>query len=174
MDRKVGIIEDLDGRKTVVIHDVLFKGKRSINWDEVKKYLETYVGEFYNIVSDNEVVYIGSNLPNEYTGSKYTYKLKGAVAKAKANATQGIPELLEISEGGNFRENLENKHKHNAKYGWYRYDSRFALPVYNENGEVIRYNVFHGSMLIRHSEDGKKYLYDIIDIKKETSNPLKS
>ena len=24
------------------------------------------------------------------------------------------------------------------------------------------------------SEDGKKYLYDIIDIKKETSNPLKS
>ena len=27
-------------------------------------------------------------------------------------------------------------------------------------------------MLIRHSNDKKLYLYDIIDIKKETSNPL--
>ena len=38
--------------------------------------------------------------------------------------------------------------------------------------EVDHYNVFHASLLIRHSEDGKKYLYDIIDIKKETSYPL--
>ena len=52
------------------------------------------------------------------------------------------------------------------------YDSRFALPVYNEVGEVERYNVFHASMIIRHANDGKKYLYDIIDIKKETSTPL--
>ena len=37
---------------------------------------------------------------------------------------------------------------------------------------VDPYNVFHASLLIRHSEDGKKYLYDIIDIKKETSYPL--
>ena len=174
MDRKVSVIEDLDGNEIVVIHDIRFKGKRSINWEEVKKYLETYVGEFYNIAADDEIVYIGNDLPNEYTGSKYTYKLKGTVAKAKANASQGIPELLEIAEGGNFRENLEDKHKRNAKYGWYRYDSRFALPVYSENGEVERYNVFHASMIIRHSEDGRKYLYDIIDIKKETSNPLES
>ena len=27
-------------------------------------------------------------------------------------------------------------------------------------------------MLVRHSNDGKMYLYDIIDIKKETSNSL--
>ena len=39
-------------------------------------------------------------------------------------------------------------------------------------GEVDHYNVFHASLLIRHSEDGKKYLYDIIDIKKETSYPI--
>ena len=28
--------------------------------------------------------------------------------------------------------------------------------------------------LIRHDNNGKMYLYDIIDIKKETSNPLES
>lgn len=36
-----------------------------------------------------------------------------------------------------------------------RYDSRFALPVYADNGEVERYNVYHASMLIRHANDGK-------------------
>ena len=27
-------------------------------------------------------------------------------------------------------------------------------------------------MIIRHDKDGKKYLYDVINIKKETSTPL--
>ena len=49
---------------------------------------------------------------------------------------------------------------------------RFALPVYGNDGEIERYNIFHASMLIRHSNDGKMYLYDIVDIKKETSNSL--
>ena len=40
----------------------------------------------------------------------------------------------------------------------YRYDSRFALPVYGNDGEIERYNVFHASMLIRHSNDEKLYL----------------
>ena len=53
-----------------------------------------------------------------------------------------------------------------------RYDSKFALPVYDDNGKVERYNIFHASVLIRYSNDGKMYLYDIIDIKKETSNSL--
>ena len=29
MQRKVTVVEDLDGNKIVVIHDILFKGKRS-------------------------------------------------------------------------------------------------------------------------------------------------
>lgn len=82
--------------------------------------------------------------------------------------------MIEIATGKHFRENVDDKHARNAKYGWYRYDSRFALPVYSENGGVERYNVFHASMLIRHANDHKMYLYDIIDIKKETSNPFKS
>ena len=77
----------------------------------------------------------GTDLPDEYTNSNYTHRLKGTSAKAKANAV-------------------------------------FALPVYDIKGNIERYNVFHASLLIRHASDGKMYLYDIIDIKKETSTPL--
>lgn len=69
--------------------------ERNVNWAEVKDYLKSYIDEFFEIADTKDVVYIGSDFPNEFTGSKYTYKLKGAVAKAKANAAQGIPEMLE-------------------------------------------------------------------------------
>lgn len=41
--------------------------------------------------------------------------MNGAVAKAKANAAQGLPEMIEISTGRFFRENNEEKHNWNAK-----------------------------------------------------------
>ena len=170
--RNVSVIQDVDGNNIVIINDIRFKGKRSVDWKEVRAYLKEYVGEFYTIAATGDVIYIGSDLPNEYSGSKYTHSIKGANAKAKANAAQGIPELIEIATGNYFRENNEEKHWRNAKYGWYRYDSRFALPVYDEYGEIERYNVFHASLIVRHSEDKKFYLYDILDIKKETSNPI--
>lgn len=170
--RNVSVIQDLQGNNIVIINDIRFKGKRAINWDDVKAYIEEFVGEDYTIVETSDVIYIGTDLPDEFTGSKYTENLKGANAKAKANASQGIPELLNIASGKHFRENNAIKHKRNAKFGWYRYDSRFALTVYDNNNEVERYNVFHASMLIRCANDGKMYLYDIIDIKKETGNPL--
>lgn len=170
--RNVSVIQDIDGNNIVLINDIRFKGKRSINWKEVREYLKKYVGEIYTIVSTGDVVYIGSDLPKEYTGSKYTNSIKGTNAKAKANAATGIPELIEIAVGKHFRENNEDKHRRDGKNGWYRYDSKFALPVYDDNGKVERYNIFHASVLIRHSNDGKMYLYDIIDIKKETSNSL--
>lgn len=44
MDRKVNIVEDLDGKKIVMIHDIRFKGKRKIDWEEVEVYLKEYVG----------------------------------------------------------------------------------------------------------------------------------
>ena len=170
--RNVSIIQDIDGNNIVVINDIRFKGKRSINWREVRAYLKEYVGDFYMVASTGDVIYIGSDLPSEYSGSVYTKRLNGAVAKAKANATQGIPEMIEISTGRYFRENNKGKHNWSARNGWYRYDTYFALPVYGDNEDIERYNVFHASLIIRHANDGKMYLYDILDIKKETSTPL--
>lgn len=127
---------------------------------------------FYAIAESGDMVYIGNDFADEFSGSKDTARLKGTLAKAKANAAQGIPRLIENASGERYKENLAEKHAHDAKYGWYRYDSRFALPVYGSDGEVERYNVFRVEMLIRHAEDGKMYLYDLVNIKKETSTPL--
>lgn len=115
---------------------------------------------------------IGNDLPDEYTGSNYTAKLKGTLAKAKANATQRILEMIEIASNKRFKENLSKKHEKNAKFGWYRYNSAFALPVFDNFGDILRYNVFRAELVIRYAEDNNLYLYDIINIKKETSTPL--
>ena len=172
MQRKVDVVEDLDGNKIVVIHDIRFKGRQAIEWNDVEKYLKQYVGEAHIIESTNDMVYIGVDLPEEYAHSNYTNTLKGANAKAKANATQGISEMLMIADEREYEENRKTKHIKDAKYGWYSYVTRFALPVYGENEDIERYNVFHASLIIRHANDGKMYLYDILDIKKETSNPI--
>lgn len=82
--------------------------------------------------------------------------------------------MIEIAAGKKYTENHKEKHMEDAMYGWYRYESRFALPVFNKVGEIERYNVFNVIMVIRHAKDGKMYLYDIMNIKKETSNLFQS
>ena len=34
------------------------------------------------------------------------------------------------------------------------------------------YNVYSASLVINYASNGKMYLYDVVDIKKEASNPL--
>lgn len=172
MERNISIIQEANGNRIVVINDIRFKGKRNINWDEVEQYLKQYVGKSIRITESKEIIHIGNDLPDEYSGSKYTAKLKGALAKAKANAVQGIPEIVQIAQNKRYQRNMEKKHGRNALYGWYRYDSRFAIPIFNENNDFLHYNIFYVELVIRHSENRKMYLYDIINIKKETSTPL--
>lgn len=136
MQRKVNVVEDLDGNKIVFIHDIIFKGKRSIEWSEVEAYLKRFVGEEHIIEDTGDLVYIGQDLPDEYTHSNYTMLLRGANAKAKANAVQGLPELIEIATHKAHKGNYKEKHNKDAKYGWYKYESRFALPVFDSEWEV--------------------------------------
>lgn len=174
MQGNIDVVEDLNGNKIVVIHDIRFKGRQAIKWNDVEKYLKQYVGEAHIIESTNDMVYIGADLPEEYAHSNYTNTLKGANAKAKANASQGIPEMLMIADEREYEENRKTKHIKDAKYGWYSYVTRFALPVYGENGDIERYNVFCAILLVRRAEDKKLYLYDIMKIKKETSTHFQS
>ena len=167
-ERKINIIEDLEGRKIVMIHDARFKGKTKEEWSEVEDYLKEYIGEFYEIEETSEKIFISDDFPDEYANSESRIALKGAVAKAKANAAQGIPELIQIARNAEYSENTKKKHEKDAKYGWYRYDVRFAIPVHDDKtGEVLRYNIFFARMLVRHADDGNKYLYDLLAVKKE-------
>lgn len=76
MNRKVNIIEDLNGKKVVLINTA-------------------------------DIVYIGADLPDEYAHSEYTRILRGANAKAKANAIQGVPEIVEIASEKRYTENYK-------------------------------------------------------------------
>lgn len=143
MDRNVNIVTDFDGKKIVLINDIRFKAKKREDWENVEKYLKEYVEEFYEIAETSEKIFISADFPDEYANSNSRIALKGAVAKAKANAVQGIPELIQIATNREFSKNTKKKHKKDTKYGWYRYDVCFALPVYDDKtGQVVRYNIF--------------------------------
>ena len=53
---------------------------------------------------------------------------------------------------------------------WYNdFPDEYANSNYSARAHgTIGKNAFQSRMIIRFDEDGKKYLYDIIDIKKET------
>ncbi len=158
--------------KLVLINDIRFKGKKREEWKEVENYLKEYVGEFYEIEETSEIDIYFQQFSDEYAGSESRPTLKGAVTKAKA--AQGISELIQIAANGEYSENTK-KYEKDSKYGWYRYDVRFALPIYDDkSGDVYRYNLFFAWMLVCHDTDGKKYLYDLLAIKKRAARLSKN
>ncbi len=171
--RNVSIIQDAEGKKIVLINDKKFKGLSKADWKEVENYLKEYVGDFYEIAYCSEKIFIDTDFPDEYSNSDSRITLKGPRRVAKANAAQAIPELIQIATPVKeiWQQNKESKHEKDAKYGWYRYNVRFGIPVYNNDGELERYNIFGAVMLVRHDEDGKKYLYDFTTIKKRNEWP---
>lgn len=165
---------DEKANKVVVLPEIVFANKQNINWNEVEKYLERYVGELVEIVETGDVIFLGKDFPDEYAGSKYTRKMKGGRAKAKANAVQGIREMVAIALDKRFRENLKKKHDDDAANGWYYYTTRFAMPLYDNDLKTGKYNIYSGCLVVNCTRKGKMYLYDLIDIKKEASNPLRT
>ena len=151
-----------------------FSNKQNINWNDVEDYLGKYVGELIEIAETRDIIYIGNKFPDEYGGSSYTRKTKGARAKAKANAAQGIREMVEIATDKVYRENHKEKHSEDAHNGWYYYVTRFAIPLYNNEKKTGEYNVYSACLVVNHAANGKMYLYDVVGIKKEASNPLKT
>jgi len=49
--RNVSVIQDINGNNIVMINDIRFKGKRSVDRKDVREYLKEYVGEFYTIAA---------------------------------------------------------------------------------------------------------------------------
>ncbi len=173
VQKNINIITDLNGSKIVLINDVRFQSRRKIDWGQVEGYLKEYIGEYFEIAETSEKIYIGSDFPDEFSHSKDTKNLKGNNIKAKANVTPAIKELIQIASDKAEYPDYNNRHGNKAKYGWYRYNTRFGIPVYNQDGELERYNIFSTRMLVRCDADNKLYLYDLVRTKKETSKPHK-
>lgn len=138
-----------------------------MNWKEVEKYLLRYAGEIIEVTETKDIIYIGKDFADEYAGSKYTRRLRGPNVKAKANMVQIIPELIEIGTQKRWSKDYEGRHGKRAKKGWYRFNTRFALPKTDEEGNITGYKIYQAVLLIRYSDDGKLYLYDVINIKQE-------
>lgn len=172
--KQQNIIYDSRNNPIIVISNVRFKGKRNIDWMDVERYVKEYVGSNYEVAETSDIIYIGADFPDEFKGSEDTKRLYGMQAKAKANSIQELPMLIRIANNRRWQENYKMKHKTDAQFGWYRFSSRFALPIYSVSGEVERYNIFRIEMLVRHASDDNLYLYDLVNIKKETSTPFES
>ena len=170
MNKSVDIIE-LDGSPIVIINDIRFQSRRGIDWNKVEKYLKEYIGKYFELTETSEKIYIGSDFPDEFSHSNDTKRLKGANTKAKANMTSAIGELIQIATEKAQYPDYNNKHGEKAKLGWYRYNTKFGIPVYDADGNLERYNIFSTRMLVRCDADGKLYLYDLVRTKKETSEP---
>lgn len=171
-DNRINVIQDENGKSIVFINDVRFKSRRNIDWEWIEEYLKEYIGNCYEITVTSEKVYIGTDFPDEFCHSTDKIRLKGPNERAKANMSSAIGELIQIATNKAEYEDYGKKHKSKAKNGWYRYDTRFGIPVYNEDGELERYNIFGARMLVRCDADGKLYLYDFVRTKKETHSPL--
>ena len=167
--RKIKIVKESNGKNLVIVEDIRFKGRRGINWKEVERYLKEYIGSCYEILETSEKIYIGRDFPGEFCYSKDTSLLMGTNAKAKANAALAIGELIQTATNKVSSEDYNKRHGNRARWGWYRYDARFALPVYSDEGFVERYNIFSVRLLIRHAQDGAMYLYDVLRTKKESN-----
>ena len=98
------------------------------------RYLKTLVDAehpFSTILSDAQPVYLGKDLPGEYKGSEYTHSMPRRLRAVKMQAATNLDEMLLLAENGEWRENVKPKHARDAKNGWYRYETQFAVPVLN-------------------------------------------
>lgn len=164
-------IRKADGKNVVWIENSSLTNKELNNHKAVAEFIAQHIGEVYTIIESGQNVYIGPDLPGEYTQSRYTSYLRNTDRdrfRAKRKAVDGFGELIETATNRRW-ERTRHTHNKDAKYGMYRYDSTFAFPVKNGDGAVQRVRAYDAELLIRNASDGKKYLYDIVNVKENTA-----
>lgn len=159
-----------DKKENVKVSKIIFRGRKGIPWEDVGEYMKRFQGQIYIVSESGDEIHINLTSVDEYVSSGYTRGLKGTLAKVKANIAQILPELIQNASNRRWVENKEEKHRNDASRGWYRYEVSFSMPVKAENDEEVRWNQYCATMVVRANDRGL-YLYDIIAIKKEVSNP---
>ena len=173
-------IREADGKNIVWISDNILSSKpkdQKIS-DFIVDYLTDHVGEMYTIIESGQRVYLGKDLPKEYAWSKYSQRIRSRnqrIYQDKAKAIAGIGETINTATNRRWEQTLHTGNK-DAKYGIYKYDSKIAFPVYNEAGDNTGVHAYDVTLVIRNASNGRKYLYDIQNIKNDafTANTLYS
>lgn len=55
---RLKIVVNEQGNRVVIIPEIIFMNKQNIDWREVEKYLECYVGELVEISESKDFIYI--------------------------------------------------------------------------------------------------------------------
>ncbi len=163
-------LKTVNGERVVWIENSPLSNKELNDHRAVANFIAQHIGEVYTIIESGQHVYIGKDLPSEYTQSKYTSYLRKtdrALVKAKNKAVDGFGELIETATNRRW-EKTRHQDSKDAKYGMYRYDTTFAFPVM-ANGKMQRIRAYDAELLIRNASNGKKYLYDIVGIKENAT-----
>ena len=162
---------EVNGKKIAWIENNPLSLKDLTNYKKVAAYIANHIGEAYTILESGYRVYIGENLPKEYTQSEYTKALlrnNQPILRAKKKTIGSFGEMIEIATNRRWEKTKHAANK-DAKYGVYRYSTAFAFPV-KQNGKITSVKSFDAELVILNSSDGKKYLYDIVNIKENTAD----
>ncbi len=81
--------------KYIQLKEIVFTGKQHIKWNEVEEYLKRFAGLSFTVKEYKDVLHINSLFANEFAESQYIKRLRGSLAKVKANIIQILPELIE-------------------------------------------------------------------------------
>lgn len=149
----------------------VLEGKYDSDRKAVYSYLQGLVSDnaFSTVLADAQEVYIGKDLPGEYTQSENTKALFDRMKRDKFRAAHILDDMLLIGENAQWAEDKGEKHGKAAKNGWYYYTTRFAVPVFERDGSVREYTRYSAQLVVRNDADGKSYLYDVTNIQREST-----
>ena len=152
---------DDDGNPVVLIDQDIFAGHEGESRSKViRDFLRQHIGEYYTIIESGQRVYLGKDLPDEYTRSKYTQSANKTVKYVKGQVAQNLGELIQYAYNSRSEPARHaEKHKRDAKYGFNRYSAVFAIQDFQ--------NLYSADLVIRNDADGKSYLYDVVNIQKK-------
>ena len=160
-ETKFSIVYNNDGSfNRVKINQNIFEnnGGKSIS-KTIHDYIKEHIGDIYTIIESGQKVYLGKDLPGEYAYSKSTQSLPISNKLAKGIAGYDLQEIIENVTNKKWEKSKHSSHSKDAKYGFYKYDTTFSFD-YNGSEKI-----YTGVVLIRNDANGKKYLYDILNIK---------
>ena len=164
---------NINGNKVVWVENNLLKESIGTPTHQfIADYIANHIGEVYTIIESGQKVYLGKDLPKEYTQSKYTKTIlqsRPNILKTKNRVASNLGKMIEIATNRRW-ERAEHSENKDAKYGIYKYDTKFGFPVLDHNKNIIGANVYDATLVILNSSDGKKYLYDLVGIKKDIAS----
>lgn len=155
----------VNNRPVVWINENILEGKPDGQSDKnfIKNYLASHIDDVYTIIESGYKVKPAKQFPAEYLYSKSAQqaeRFNRSAFKGKLKMVAGIGEMIEIATNRRWEKTRHPGNK-NAKYGVYRYDSNVAF----QSGDGI--NAYSVELVVLNADDGQKYLYDIVNIKKD-------